>query len=170
MGLPTSGPLRCFLVTLRRVISQHRLGWVTVSIYGTEIFSQRKCGYSATHCPLWRAVKMWQKKMKITMRMFLFVNKPGLCIWLLGTGWAAVSSGKGWLHEMLIKMMRGVLAEWDTAWRFLWIRLQAKYVLWPFYHWVSSNIWAAFLFVMTVTTQFMSDKRKKKIAQLEDLW
>lgn len=46
-----------------------------------------------------------------------FVTKPNHCIWFFGQSWPVVSSVKGWMHKMVIKMMTRVLAEWDTAWR-----------------------------------------------------
>lgn len=46
-----------------------------------------------------------------------FVTKPNHRIWFFGQSWPVVSSVKGWMHKVVIKMMTRVLAEWDTVWR-----------------------------------------------------
>lgn len=44
-----------------------------------------------------------------------FVTKPNECIWFFGQSWPVVSSVKGWMHKMMIKMMTRVLTQRDAA-------------------------------------------------------
>ena len=89
-----------------------------------------------------------------------FVTKPNHCIWFFGQSWPVVSSVKGWMHKMMIKMMTRVLAEWDTA-----CRLPVD----P----AASRMWAVIILSLTsqqrfsclpicdseINTEFSSDKK-----------
>ena len=44
-----------------------------------------------------------------------FVTKPNECIWFFGQRWPVVSSVKGWMCEMMIKMMTRALTQRDAA-------------------------------------------------------